>query len=117
MNKLERLPGNVLRITRVIPNAKTHVRLIPSNSIVCVTVYDTSIHIDYTHDLLNRDRLAESPRGDHPSCHRLEFPTKELLNFNATILAEYLGNQPFVTTKERGAKYWSQPASDYPLLE
>ena len=100
MNMLQRLPGNVLRITRIMPDASRRVRLVPSASIVCVTVDDVSIHIDYVHD----------------SWDKLEFPTKEVLKFNVKILEDYLGDQPYASL-ERGASYWSQPVSDYPLLE
>ena len=100
MNILQRLPGNVLRITRIMPDATRRVRLVPRTSIVCVTVDEVSIHIDYVHD----------------SWDRLEFPTKELVNLNAKILEDYLGNQPFASL-ERGARYWSQPVSDHALLE
>ena len=66
MNKIQSLPGKLLRITMAVDNAVHSVRVVPNLSIVSVQAMDTRLYIHYINrqsDILEFHTVAERDKA------------------------------------------------------
>jgi hypothetical protein len=66
MNKIQSLPGRLLRITMAVKNTVHSVRIVPDASIVSVQAMDTRLHIHYINrqsDILEFHTIGERDRA------------------------------------------------------
>ena len=66
MNKIQSLPGKLLRITLATNNTVHSVRLVPDSSIVSVQAMDTRLHIHYINrqsDILEFHTIGERDKA------------------------------------------------------
>lgn len=91
MNVVQRLPGKLIRISRLASHAQ-HIRIFPTSSILYVEAHDDRIHIQY-----------KTPN----QYETLIFSSKEDVNKTMSVLEQELCDRGFA----------APPVTDYPFPE